>query len=95
MKTHSKVDLNQRKKHKISQTYDANTNRIFWNSEKVKDALGYPVTKTIFDTNGDIILDVGDLVTHRAIQRAKEAGVLAQVLRAIYKSNSTLNYYLE
>jgi len=51
---------------------------------QVKRALGRPVSRVILDRNDNVILNVGDLITHRAIARARDAGVLDVLLDSIY-----------
>lgn len=51
---------------------------------KIKNALGRPVDRVIFDENDEVILDTGDLITHEAIDRAEQAGMLDVLLGSIY-----------
>nr|WP_161825097.1 hypothetical protein [Petrachloros mirabilis] len=51
----------------------------------VKQWLGYPVKRTISDAQGQIIIEVGDLVTHQTLRRAWEAGVHKQLVNALYR----------
>ena len=41
---------------------------------EISDAIGRPVTKVILDRDDNVVLNMGDIVTHQAIQRAHEAG---------------------
>ncbi len=52
---------------------------------QINDAIGRPVTKVILDRSDDVILDLGDLITHQAIQRADEAGMLDTLLTSVYR----------
>ncbi len=54
----------------------------------IKKWLGYPVTRTICDRHGQVILEVGDLVTHQALHQAWEAGVLHVLLSALYRGSA-------
>lgn len=54
--------------------------------DRIHDAIGRPVTKVFLDREDNVILDLGDLVTHQAVQRAHEAGQLDQLLAAVYKA---------
>jgi uncharacterized protein YrrD len=56
---------------------------------KIEDAVGRPVTKAILDLQDNVILDVGDLVTHAAVQRAHEAGSLDSLLGSVYHAEIT------
>lgn len=54
--------------------------------DRIHDAIGRPVTKVFLDRDDNVILDLGDLVTHQAVQRAYEAGQLEQLLASVYKA---------
>jgi hypothetical protein len=54
--------------------------------DRIHDAIGRPVTKVFLDREDNVILDLGDLVTHQAVQRAYEAGQLDQLLGSVYKA---------
>jgi uncharacterized protein YrrD len=54
--------------------------------KKIEDAVGRPVTKAILDLHDAVILDVGDLVTHAAVQRAHDAGSLDSLLDSVYRA---------
>jgi sporulation protein YlmC with PRC-barrel domain len=51
---------------------------------RIKDALGRPVSRVIFDKSDNIILNTGDLITHKAIDQARDAGELSVLLDSIY-----------
>lgn len=53
-------------------------------SQRIKRALGRPATRVILDRQDQIILNVGELITHESIQRAREAGVLDVLLNSVY-----------
>ncbi|HEY9644501.1 MAG TPA: PRC-barrel domain-containing protein, partial [Coleofasciculaceae cyanobacterium] len=40
--------------------------------QRIKSALGRPVTRVILDENDDVILNVGELITHQAIESARQ-----------------------
>ena len=50
----------------------------------ISDAIGRPVTKVILDREDEVILDVGDIITHTAVQRAHESGMLDSLLKSVY-----------
>ncbi|HEY9675854.1 MAG TPA: PRC-barrel domain-containing protein [Waterburya sp.] len=50
----------------------------------IEQALGRPVTRVILDTEDNVILNVGELITNRAIQQATENGVLNILLNSVY-----------
>ena len=53
--------------------------------DQIEDAVGRPVTKVFLDLEDRVILDLGDLITHAAIQRAYDAGSLDSLLGSVYK----------
>jgi uncharacterized protein YrrD len=57
--------------------------------KRIKDVLGKPVTRVILDQNDNVILKTGDLITHEAVERAREAGVLDMLLSSAYNDNPT------
>jgi len=52
--------------------------------QRIEQALGRPVTRVILDLEDNVILNVGELITHRAIRQAKEGGVLNILLSSVY-----------
>lgn len=62
-----------------------NGNSTAEKEQQIKDSLGYPVTKEIRDQHDEIILQVGDLITHQAVERAKRANAIKDVLSAVYR----------
>ena len=52
--------------------------------KRINDALGRPTTRVILDPNDHVILNTGDLITHAAIDRAREANVLEVLLSSVY-----------
>jgi len=51
---------------------------------KIDNALGRPVTRAILDHGDNIILPAGEIITHAAVARAREAGVLHLLLDSVY-----------
>ena len=51
----------------------------------IADAIGRPVSKVILDREDNVVLNMGDIITHQAIQRAHEAGGLDSLLGSVYK----------
>ncbi|BAY65543.1 PRC-barrel domain-containing protein [Calothrix brevissima NIES-22] len=52
--------------------------------QRIEQALGRPVTRVILDPEDDVILNVGELITHRAVHQAEESGVLNILLSSVY-----------
>jgi len=58
-------------------------NRQATEAQKIKAALGRPVMRVILDRQDNVILNVGELVTHEAIEAARRSGVLDILLDSI------------
>ena len=52
--------------------------------QRIEQALGRPVTRVILDPQDNVILNVGELITHRAIRQAEESGVLNILVSSVY-----------
>jgi uncharacterized protein YrrD len=79
---------------RLSEMTDAAGQRIDQQQTKARldaihDAIGRPVTKVFLDKDDEVILDLGDLVTHQAVQRAYDAGMLDSLLASVYKADVT------
>ena len=77
---------------KLSEMTDATGKRLDEQKTKgrlaeIADAVGRPVTKVILDREDNVILNLGDIITHQAVQRAHEAGGLDSLLQSVYKAN--------
>ena len=77
---------------KLEEMTDATGKRIDEQKTKgrladIADAIGRPVTKVILDREDNVILNMGDIITHQSIQRAHEAGGLDSLLQSVYKAN--------
>lgn len=53
--------------------------------QRIEQALGRPVSRVILDPHDQVILNVGELITHKAIQQAEQGGVLNILLTSVYK----------
>lgn len=58
--------------------------------KRIKGALGRPVTRVILDLNDTVILNVGELITHQAIEIARRADVLEVLLDSVYTETPKL-----
>ncbi|MDZ8223969.1 PRC-barrel domain-containing protein [Nostoc sp. ChiVER01] len=52
--------------------------------QRIEQALGRPVTRVILDPQDNVILNVGELITHRAVRQAEESGVLNILVSSVY-----------
>lgn len=50
---------------------------------KIKQAIGRPVNRVILDADDNIILDVGELITYKAIEKSRQANVLDILLGSV------------
>lgn len=65
-----------------SQGADIADERIL--QRRIKNALGRPVDRVILDQDDNIILNTGDIITNRAIEEARDAGVLDILVNSVY-----------
>ena len=61
----------------------ARSNRVV-EEQRIKNALGRPVTRVILDHHDQVILNLGDLITHQAIEQARQANLLDVLLTSVY-----------
>jgi uncharacterized protein YrrD len=59
--------------------------------KRMKGALGRPTTRVILDVNDEVILNVGELITHKALDRARSAGILDLLLDSVYTETPHLS----
>lgn len=52
--------------------------------QRIEHALGRPVSRVILDSTDNVILNVGELITHRAVHQAQASGVLNILLSSVY-----------
>ncbi len=70
-------------KEKISTLKEQTSGEI--EERRINAALGRPVTRVILDKNDNVILNVGEMITHQAIDQARAAGVLEILLSSVTK----------
>ena len=58
---------------------------------QIKAALGRPVGRVILDPQDNVILNVGELITHHAIEQAERAGVLDILLSSVYDKDPEIS----
>ncbi len=59
--------------------------------KRVKGALGRPTTRVILDRDDEVILNVGELIGHKAIEGARDAGMLDVLLDSVYTETPQLS----
>jgi uncharacterized protein YrrD len=58
--------------------------------QRIKGALGRPTTRVILALNDEVILNMGELITHKAIDSARSAGILDLLLDSVYTETPQL-----
>ncbi|RCJ39977.1 hypothetical protein A6769_05320 [Nostoc punctiforme NIES-2108] len=60
-------------------------------NQRIEQALGRPVTRVILDPEDNVILNVGELITHRAVSQAEKSGVLNILLSSVYSKEPQIS----
>ncbi|MDQ5852218.1 MAG: photosystem reaction center subunit H, partial [Chloroflexota bacterium] len=47
--------------------------------------------RVILDPQDNVILNVGELITHQAVERARQAGVLDMLLSSVYEKDPEIS----
>jgi len=68
--------------HEKKVEYDAQAEQA-----RINNALGRPVTRVILDQQDNIILNTGDLITHAAINQARDADALEILFDSVYTAD--------
>lgn len=82
------TNLWEKLKGKVSETQDNATRELEEN--RIKAALGRPTNRVILDPQDNVILNVGELITHHAVERSRAAGVLDILLTSVYHKDPEL-----
>ena len=77
-------DLTESAKEKKSELDDAAQRR------KINHALGRPITRIVLAQDDTVILNTGDLITHKAIRMSRDNGVLDVILDSVYDEEPNL-----
>jgi uncharacterized protein YrrD len=59
--------------------------------KRIRGALGRPTTRVILDRDDEVILNVGELIGHKAIDGARSAGMLDVLLDSVYTETPQLS----
>jgi len=59
--------------------------------ERIKRVVGRPVTRVILDSQDNVILNTGEVITNQAVRRARVAGVLDVLLDSVYEGDAPLS----
>ncbi len=57
--------------------------------QRIKNALGKPVTRIVLDEYDNVILKTGDIITNEAIEKARGSNALDMLLNSVAKSDPT------
>lgn len=57
----------------------------FWQDKKIRSILGHPVKRIVCDKQGNIILDIGDIISFRALEQVKQANELDYLFTSVYR----------
>ena len=76
-------------KETASDLQDRSTHAL--DEKRIKGALGRPTTRVILDLNDQVILNVGELITHKAVESARAVGILDVLLDSVYTETPHLS----
>ena len=77
------VMISNRNTQEVDQKHSYSHN--FWQDKKIKSILGHPVKRVICDKQGNIILDIGDIISFRALEQVKQANELDYLFSSVYR----------
>ncbi len=80
--------LLDRAREKISELRDSAAQEA--EERRITNALGRPVNRVILDQQDNVILNVGELITHKAVDEARASGVLEVLLSSVYDKEPEL-----
>lgn len=60
-------------------------------AQRLKKALGRPVNRVLLDSQDNVILNIGEVITHQAIEKARQAGVLDILLESVDGRNRAVS----
>lgn len=78
------AELTDSAKQKKSELDDAAQKR------KINHALGRPITRIVLAQDDTVILNTGDIITHKAIRMARDNGVMDVILDSVYDEEPNL-----
>lgn len=82
-------NLWERLKSKVSDTQEAASQQA--EEFRINRAIGRPTNRVILDRQDNVILNVGELITHQAVTTARQAGVLDMLLSSVYDKDPELS----
>jgi len=85
----SATNLWERLKAKVSETQETTAQEM--EERRINRAIGRPTNRVILDPQDNVILNVGELITHQAVERARQAGVLNMLLSSVYEKDPEIS----
>ncbi len=82
-------NLWERLKSKVSDTQEAASQQA--EEFRINRAIGRPTNRVILDRQDNVILNVGELITHQAVESARRSGVLDMLLSSVYDKDPELS----
>lgn len=82
------TNLWERIKSSVSATQESTAQEM--EERRINYALGRPTTRVILDPQDHVILNVGEIITHQAVDRARETGTLDMLLSSVYDKDPEL-----
>ncbi len=79
----------ERIKSKVSETQETAAQEA--EEFRIKHAVGRPTTRVILDKQDNVILNVGELITHEAVETARRGGILDMLLSSVYDKDPELS----
>ena len=75
-------------KERVGEFKDQATQKV--EDSRINGALGKPASRVVLDKSDAIILNVGDTITHEAVEKARTAGELEVLLSSVYNKQPDL-----
>jgi hypothetical protein len=76
-------------KGKVNETQAATQQEL--EERRINNAIGRPTNRVILDRQDNVILNVGELITHEAIHKARQADALDMLLSSVYDKDPQLS----
>lgn len=76
-------------KAKVSDVQERSAQQI--EEQRIEHALGRPTTRVILDKQDNVILNTGEIITHKAIEMARQSDVLGVLLSSVFDHEPPLS----
>ena len=81
--------LLDRAKDWISETRDKASDDM--EERRIEGAIGRPVNRVVLDPQDNIILNIGEIITHKAVEQARSSDVLGILLSSVSTDTPSIN----